>query len=56
MLLEWGKVSLSLAALPANVTTEEDIAMLKPKMITFQLGAEHGQHLVERFRNMLASL
>ncbi|KAL5463643.1 hypothetical protein EMCRGX_G032558 [Ephydatia muelleri] len=56
VLLEWGKVSLSLAVFPTSVTTEENITMLKPKVNTFQLGVEHGQHLVERFRNMLTSL
>lgn len=56
VLLEWGKVSLSLARFPGNVTSEENLTALKPKVSNFQLGPEHGLHLLERFRNMLASL
>ena len=56
VLLEWGKVSFSSTVFPSNVSTEEKVAMLKPKTDTFQMGAEYGQHLVEMFRRVLDRL
>jgi len=56
VLLEWGKVSVSVIHYASEITTMEDVAAVVPKSQNFLLDSQFGHDFQQRFTSMLNSL